>query len=168
MPLPACIVLPSSQSKVSPSLLRPSRPLAEPLPTTTGITESLAAEISHLGLRATAVEPGYFRTNFLGATTDGSPPSVVGPITDYHSITEPMQAGLNAYNGKHPGDAAKGSHFIIDAVLGEGWATGKELPVRLPLGPDAVATLEAKAKGNLKIVEEWREASSSTNHEDVA
>ncbi|ORY75926.1 hypothetical protein BCR35DRAFT_280557 [Leucosporidium creatinivorum] len=129
-----------------------------------GITESLAAEVSHLGIRCTIVEPGYFRTNFLGA---GGPPKVVGSIADYHAVTEPMEAALNAYNGKQPGDPSKGSHLIIDAVLGEGWGKGKELPLRLPLGPDAVATLEAKARENLKILEEWREASASTNHEDV-
>jgi hypothetical protein len=79
-----------------------------------------------------------------------------------------VEEGLIAYDGKQPGNPAKGSHLIIDAVLGEGWGKGKELPLRLPLGPDAVMTLEAKARDNLKILEEWREASSSTNHDDVA
>lgn len=148
------------------SLPHPLLPLSSStLLSKTGITESLAAEISHLGLRATVVEPGYFRTNFLGA---GGPPKVVGPIEDYHPISQAVEQGLIAYNGKQPGDPLKGSHLIIDAVLREGWGKDKVLPLRLPLGPDAVATLEAKARENLKILEEWKEASSSTNHDDVA
>lgn len=127
-----------------------------------GFSEALSLEVALFNIRVLIVEPGYFRTSFIG-----SDPKFVGPIEDYHPITKALQQGLAAYAGKQPGDPTKGASLIIDTVLGEGLAQGKTFPLRLTLGPDAVAALEEARKKDLASLEEWREASSSTNFDDL-
>lgn len=75
---------------------------------------------------------------------------------------------MKAFNNKQPGDPVKGVNVIVDAVLGKGRAKGKELPIRLPLGPDAVDVLRTAAESDLAVVREWEGISSNTNHDDVA
>jgi NAD(P)-dependent dehydrogenase (short-subunit alcohol dehydrogenase family) len=66
-----------------------------------GITEALHDELAPLGIHATVVEPGYFRTNFL----DGSSlrPSAV-QISDYAETVGKMRDIAAERNYQQPGD----------------------------------------------------------------
>ncbi|GAA6040610.1 hypothetical protein JCM8097_008067 [Rhodosporidiobolus ruineniae] len=117
-----------------------------------GFTLSLAQEVSHLNIRTLLVNPGYFRTNFLSS----SAPQVVGPISAYKPITQPVQDALGAYAGQQPGDPILGARAIVDTVLGSGPAAGKEWTGRLLLGPDAVEVMEGIISAEKRGLEVWR------------
>lgn len=68
-----------------------------------------------------------------------------------------------AYNGKQPGDPLKGVKIIVDVVRGEGQAAGKEFPPALALGTDCYSTAKGESEQSLRLLEEWKEVSSSTD-----
>ncbi|PWN47422.1 NAD(P)-binding protein [Violaceomyces palustris] len=132
-----------------------------------GISECLAGEVEHLGIKVVCVGPGFFRSNFLtNHNTSVANGSVRKGIEDYEPIMGPLKTSWASYDNKQPGDIRKGVEVMIDVVLGEGFAKGKKIPVRLPLGPDAVASLRARAEKDLAICKEWEEFVGSTNHTD--
>jgi len=125
-----------------------------------GISESLNAEISPLGLRSIVFEPGYFRTDFL--TADNRAPHIPR-IADYAEITRGAHEGLEAYNGKQPGDPKKGVEVVIDVIKGEGAAQGKTVPSVFQLGSDCYAIVTEACNKTLKNLEEWKDVIVSTD-----
>jgi hypothetical protein len=90
-------------------------------------------------------------------------------IADYDQTAGAMSAFLKAVDGKQPGDAKKGAKRIVDVLTLSGAAAGhKEIPVRLALGKDAYAGVRAKCEATLGLLEEWKEVSCGTDHDDVA
>ncbi|MCY9556131.1 SDR family NAD(P)-dependent oxidoreductase, partial [Paenibacillus apiarius] len=68
-----------------------------------GLSDSLAAEVAHLGIKVTVVEPGYTRTDFLRTSSLGLP----ARTTDgYEAIREMTEAHL-AMPGTQLGDPVK-------------------------------------------------------------
>lgn len=124
-----------------------------------GITAALSKEVAHLGITALVVEPGYFRTNFMTS----SPESTGAEIEDYKVITGPSAERRKAAHGKQPGDPVKGANVIIDVVLGVGVAEGRKAPAQFPLGPDAVAVMQNVVDAQQKIINDWKDISSTTN-----
>ncbi|MGW1077822.1 oxidoreductase [Streptomyces sp. NPDC002537] len=97
-----------------------------------GMSEALAAEVAHLGIRVTIVEPGPFRTEFGGSSLRWGT-----PMDDYAEIIAPARKGLEASHGKQPGDPYRGAEAIVAAV-------GLDSPpLRLPLGAEAFTWLRA-------------------------
>lgn len=94
-----------------------------------GITESLARELTLLGIHATAIEPGFFRTNFLDTTSLVRSETV---IEDYSETVGKMRNIATQYNNNQPGDPAKIAQAIIRVVNAE------HPPVHLPLGSDSL------------------------------
>ncbi|TFK39239.1 hypothetical protein BDQ12DRAFT_604317, partial [Crucibulum laeve] len=125
-----------------------------------GISESLDAEISPLGLRSICIDFGYFRTSFLSAD-QRSPP--VARIPDYRPTLDKTEASLQAYNGKQPGNPLKGVEVILDVVRGEGAAAVKSFPRGLALGTDCYNVVKAESEKILTRIEEWKEVSFSTD-----
>ena len=91
-----------------------------------GMSEALAAEVAHLGIRVMIVEPGAFRTDFNLRSLRWSE-----PMTDYAEFMEPELKEFEAFRGKEPGDPARAAEAIIAAV------DRGDAPLRLPLGADA-------------------------------
>jgi NAD(P)-dependent dehydrogenase (short-subunit alcohol dehydrogenase family) len=120
-----------------------------------GWMESLTPEIAPFGIRTMLVEPGFFRTELL--TTD-STTYVKASIEDYAERTKETVAGLNAMNGKQPGDPAKLADSIVKL------AGLSEPPVRFIAGADAMQAVEAKAKALLGQSAAHRDLSSSLAH----
>lgn len=60
----------------------------------------------------------------------------------------------------------KGVERMVDVVRGEGMAAGKEMPKRMPLGKDSLATVKERCLDTLRICEEWSEIIESTNWSD--
>ncbi|KAA1001767.1 SDR family NAD(P)-dependent oxidoreductase [Paraburkholderia panacisoli] len=119
-----------------------------------GITEALHAELKPLGIHATVVEPGYFRTDFLDASS-----LVVGKevIDDYVETSGAVRRLAVGMNHNQPGDPEKLATALVTL------ADAQTPPLRLPLGTD---TLKAIADKNAYVTaetEQWKELSRSTD-----
>ena len=119
-----------------------------------GITEALHAELKPLGIHATVVEPGYFRTDFLDASS-----LVVGKniIDDYDETSGKVRRFAVGMNHNQPGDPEKLATALVTL------ADAQTPPVRLPLGTD---TLKAIAEKNAFVTAEtetWKAVSQSTD-----
>jgi hypothetical protein len=66
-------------------------------------------------------------------------------------------------NGTQVGDPEKAVEVMIDVVKGEGVAQGKEMPERLPLGADALATARKRMVDYLAVCNEWEDVIRSTS-----
>lgn len=119
-----------------------------------GLTEALAQELAPLGIHATVVEPGFFRTDFLDAA---SLVQTAVRIDDYAATVGAMRGVAAGANHGQPGDPAK----LADALLV--LADNEAPPLRLPLGSDTLARMEQK---NLLVAAEtaqWRALALSTD-----
>ena len=119
-----------------------------------GLSEAMHDELAPLGIHVTVVEPGYFRTDFL----DASSLSVSSrKIPDYEATAGKVRTVAGGLNHNQPGDPSK----LADVLVA--FADVPNPPVRLPLGSDTVTAIEAKHKADSLILSEWRKVSSSTD-----
>ena len=122
-----------------------------------GLSEALAKEAAHLGIRVTIIEPGLFRTDFNGR-------SLVKPenrMSEFYPSTGDFVDFLREWDGKQPGDPAKAAQAIIEAVESE------NPPLRLPLGEDAVTMIEAELDTVRRDILPWRETGMATAFDDA-
>lgn len=126
-----------------------------------GLVPNLALEIEPFGLRTCMVTPGYFRTSVMapGNIFYRAP----NPLPEYEEMNKLIQAGCNAANGSQPGDPSKAADLVVEAVKCRGRCAGKELPARLPVGPDALKAIRDNSQAKLKICDEWEDIASATN-----
>ncbi|RDC58376.1 SDR family NAD(P)-dependent oxidoreductase [Pedobacter chinensis] len=124
-----------------------------------GFTESLAAEVKSFGIKATVVEPGYFRTEFLTPASLAVPNM---PIGAYQEVRDAQSAHQNDINNNQPGNPAKGADVIIAA------ADAENAPLHLFLGPDAYHLANLKIADVQKDMEDWKALATATNFDEVA
>ncbi|KAH7371175.1 oxidoreductase,short chain dehydrogenase-like protein [Pyrenochaeta sp. MPI-SDFR-AT-0127] len=127
-----------------------------------GAVETLGIETKPFGIRTLLVEPGFFRTNLLD---ENNVKYVDTKIDDYKPVTDTLFATFKSYDQKQPGDPGKGVERVIDTVKGENDAAGKEFPISLALGSDAVEHIRKNCLENLRLLDEWEAVSSNTNFE---
>ena len=118
-----------------------------------GLTESLAAEVSGLGIRVTLVEPGYMQTDFLTPHSIGLP-SV--KMDGYQAIREMTDVHL-AMPGTQLGDPAKAAAAVIDV------AVSGDAPLHQILGSDSYALATAKVAALTADLEAARERAHTTD-----
>lgn len=99
-----------------------------------GLSECLAAEVAPHGIRVLIVEPGAFRTALFGGAFRRMPENAA-----YATTSGGVRAWVSEADGKQPGDPAKAARAIVETVSRPG-----ALPLRLPLGADAVDGIRAK------------------------
>jgi NAD(P)-dependent dehydrogenase (short-subunit alcohol dehydrogenase family) len=123
-----------------------------------GWMESLSPEVAPFGIRTMLVEPGFFRTELLGAnsTTYAKP-----VIDDYAKQTQEIVASWSSMDGKQGGDPAKLAGALVHL------AGLEEPPARFAAGADAVQTFETKANALLAQANAYRGLSSSLSHHDA-
>jgi NAD(P)-dependent dehydrogenase (short-subunit alcohol dehydrogenase family) len=108
-----------------------------------GASEALAGEVAPLGIRVTIVEPGPFRTEFLGRSMGQAT-----PIPDYEDgPAGALRARFATDHGRQAGDPVRAVEAIIDVVR------SPSAPLRLPLGRAAVERIRAKLQGQLADLE---------------
>jgi NADP-dependent 3-hydroxy acid dehydrogenase YdfG len=112
-----------------------------------GISEALAGELAPLGIKVTIIEPGPFRTDFLGRSI------VVAEkrITDYDSTAGNMRRYFVENDGKQPGDPLRAVHAMMQVV------ESPAPPLRLLLGSSALQRLRTKLGGWEKEIAEWEQ-----------
>ena len=118
-----------------------------------GLSDSLAAEVAHLGIKVTVVEPGYTRTDFLRPSSLGLP---AGTTDGYQAIREMTEAHL-AMPGTQLGDPVKAAAAIIEvAVRGDA-------PLHQVLGSDSYDLAKARVAALLSDIEAGRELALTTD-----
>ncbi|MEV6227424.1 oxidoreductase [Saccharopolyspora shandongensis] len=123
-----------------------------------GLSEAMRAELAPLGIHVTIVEPGYFRTDFLDATslhTEGQ------LISDYADTAGAVRQAVPGLNHAQPGDPVKGATAILAL------ADAAHPPLRAQLGSDCVAAMDRKIAELREETDTWRELALSTDHDDV-
>ncbi len=101
-----------------------------------GFSEALAAEMAPLGVHVTIVEPGPFRTDFLGR----SGVEAANSIADYDSTVGKTRDYFHDQAGKQLGDPVKAVKAIIAAV------DSPEPPRHLLLGSVAFNRMTARVE----------------------
>jgi NAD(P)-dependent dehydrogenase (short-subunit alcohol dehydrogenase family) len=119
-----------------------------------GITEALHAELAPLGIHATVVEPGYFRTDFLDAVSLSVAPTV---LEDYDATSGEVRRKARELNHNQPGDPLR----LASAMLTLADAT--QPPLRLPLGTDTLGVIARKQAYVARETEAWRTLAASTD-----
>lgn len=105
-----------------------------------GFSEALAGEMAAIGVKVTIIEPGPFRTDFLGRS------GVIAKreIPDYKSALDPVRHYFHANAGKQRGDPIKAVHAIMDVV------ESPNPPLHLLLGAAAWNRMKGK-------LDQWRD-----------
>ncbi|CAG8133866.1 unnamed protein product [Penicillium nalgiovense] len=154
-PLPACSLYSASKAALEAA------------------SESLAKEVAPHNIRVLIVEPGNFRTNFVGA--------VILIYRRYSWLTQvptrprlpphyddPMGVVMRKFltvHGKQPGDPQKAVERIFEAVTGTGMAGSLEGKIsRLVLGSDAYARMQKSCERFSNDLSLQEEDSLSTNY----
>jgi NAD(P)-dependent dehydrogenase (short-subunit alcohol dehydrogenase family) len=123
-----------------------------------GWSEALAGEVTPFGIRVMLVEPSRFRTAFNAADvldfTEASP--------TYQEILAAVRADMAGTDGTQEGDPAKAADIIVS------FAHAEEVPLRLPLGAEAVQRLTAAYQRGLDGVGRWADLARSADFTDVA
>jgi len=118
-----------------------------------GLSESLAQEVAHLGIRVTIVEPGPHRTRF--ARHESMRWST--PIDDYGPTVGATRAALEQMDGNQPGDPSRAARAIAEVV------DSPAPPLRLALGRMALDSIEAGLAARQEELNAWRTLSLSTD-----
>ena len=119
-----------------------------------GLTEALRDELAPLGIHATVVEPGYFRTDFLDASSLVVAP---GEIADYAATSGQVRQKAVLLNHQQPGDPVKLAAAMVEL------ANTAEPPLRLPLGSDTLAAIADKQAYVARETEAWQALARSTD-----
>ncbi|MFI5510078.1 oxidoreductase [Mycobacterium sp. NPDC051804] len=115
-----------------------------------GFSEVLANEVSGFGVKVIIVEPGAFRTDWMGSSMTMQDP---GP--EYREVLGVMHELRRNANGNQSGDPARAARIIIDVV------ESPEPPRRLLLGSDAVELALASGAERDAEAKRWAAVSRS-------
>jgi NAD(P)-dependent dehydrogenase (short-subunit alcohol dehydrogenase family) len=93
-----------------------------------GLSESLAKEVAHLGIKVTVICPSGFRTDWAGRSANNA--SKV--IEDYAPTAHANKETIRGYSGNQPGDPVMAAKAIVMVTEAE------QPPMRLLLGAGAM------------------------------
>jgi NAD(P)-dependent dehydrogenase (short-subunit alcohol dehydrogenase family) len=118
-----------------------------------GISEALAAELAPLGVHVTVIEPGPFRTDFLGRS------GVIAEtrIADYDNTAGKMREYFSENDGKQRGDPRRAVQAMIQVV------ESPNPPLHLLLGNSALERLRAKLDSWQKEIATWEQVTTGAD-----
>ena len=112
-----------------------------------GLSESLAKETAHLGIKVTVIAPSGFRTDWAGRSANSSP-VVIG---DYLPSAGANKDAIRGNSGKQPGDPERAAEAMVKVV------ESSNPPLRLLLGVGALKGARAKLELLKKDFDTWEE-----------
>ena len=121
-----------------------------------GFTEALIAEVDPLGIKATVVEPGGFRTDWAGTSMTYAP-----HIEGYESTVDARSTFFTSGDFVPMGDSVKAAKVMMDL------AVHPAPPIHLVLGSDAAGILKAADERRKEEFEQWMPITLSTDHDDA-
>lgn len=121
-----------------------------------GWSESVAAEVAAFGIRVTAVEPGFFRTDFLDSA---SVRFAKGAIPDYAEHSKSLREFFEGRSHQQAGDPAKLAKVFLQLT------DEVNPPLHFLAGTDAVGVLQERIKRDEKQLATWGRLSRTTDHD---
>ena len=112
-------------------------------------TDSLQAEGEPLGIKATAIEPGPFRTDWAGRSLKQDR----SRIADYSGTAESRMDQISTYSGKQPGDPARAAAAIIRV------AEMADPPRHLVLGKVGFDNVTRRLRARIEEIERQKDVS---------
>jgi NAD(P)-dependent dehydrogenase (short-subunit alcohol dehydrogenase family) len=120
-----------------------------------GASESLAHELTPLGIQVTLIEPGPFRTDFYGSSFKKAKTT----IADYALTAGKRSSTLREGSGQQPGDPRKAAKAICDI------GGSPDAPLRLLLGNVAVDLVKDRYAARKAEQDKWVDVSRATDFE---
>lgn len=117
-----------------------------------GAAESLAQEGRPFGLKVTILQPGPFRTDFIGRSLAHA----AHPLADYDGTRGKFARYLASVDGQQPGDPAQAAAAILAAVSAE------RPPLRLVLGAYAHDKTRRTLAAAQRELESWAPVAAQT------
>ncbi|KIN06810.1 hypothetical protein OIDMADRAFT_150101 [Oidiodendron maius Zn] len=134
-----------------------------------GAAECLAKETAHLGIRTHILVLGQFRTRILDERSTRGFLSPTG-ISDYDSIKAEMADRHKETHGKQPGNPELAAQKVLDIVRLENLTKEEKdnLPLRIPLGTDALEIMRLKCTQTIESLRIWDAFARSTDFVNAA
>jgi len=119
-----------------------------------GISEALAQEVAPFGIRVVIVEPGPFRTDFLGRSIKVA----ANAIPAYSATGGHARSYRDSNDGRQPGDPHKAVAVMLKAIDSD------NPPLHLPLGPRARELARNKLAAFEQDMNVWESVSIATDY----
>jgi NAD(P)-dependent dehydrogenase (short-subunit alcohol dehydrogenase family) len=118
-----------------------------------GLSEALAVELAPMGIHVTIIEPGPFRTDFLGRS------GVIAErrISDYDNTAGNMRKYFNENDGKQKGDPLRAVQAMIQVV------ESPHPPLHLLLGASALQRFRGKLDSWQKEIAAWEQVTAGAD-----
>ncbi|KAJ4088253.1 hypothetical protein NW760_013247 [Fusarium oxysporum] len=125
-----------------------------------GAVECLSKELAIFArdLKVLIVEPGYCRTPVFNKIQH-----VEARVPEYAQFNEAVRQAEATLTESSPGDPEKAVARMIELVRGTGFAEGKKVPLRVPLGSDSWSRVKTKCEETLEICQEWEDMAKSVD-----
>jgi NADP-dependent 3-hydroxy acid dehydrogenase YdfG len=120
------------------------------------VSQSLRKEVKALGIQVSVVEPGPFRTDFIGR----SMVRTKNVIAEYAPELEVFAGFLKKINGKQPGDPSLAAKLIVDI------AGNEHAPEFLPLGNYALTKIRKRLQSYQEEIEQWAGKAVATDFKE--
>jgi short-subunit dehydrogenase len=118
-----------------------------------GLSEALALEVAPLGVHVTLIEPGPFRTDFLGRSIT----QAAEIIPEYDKTAGNARRYAADFNGKQQGDPLRAVHAMMQVV------ESPNPPLRLLLGKIALQRFHTKVDSMQKEVATWESTTTGAD-----
>ncbi|GKU08297.1 oxidoreductase yusz [Fusarium langsethiae] len=126
-----------------------------------GAVECLAKELAIIAptLKVLIVEPGYCRTPVFDKVQ-----YVTGSVPEYSQFNAAVRIDVATLSATSPGNPDLAVARMIELVKGIGFAEGKTVPLRVPLGSDCWERVKAKCEETLDICKDWEDTAKSIDY----
>ena len=119
-----------------------------------GLSDALAKEVGPLGIQVLCVEPGPFRTDFLGRSLQ----QTLSQCSDYEETVNARLRALVGRSGAQPGDPVRAGRAIIAAV------EAARPPHHLVLGTIGFENVRKSLTEKLEEIDAWKQTSVAADY----